>query len=252
MKYNILDVTFNIPVRIESPERLRNLTMVVSYLQKHFSTNILVGESSPKPTLRNLCKPCGYIHFQNDESHFHRTRLLNNLARASGTPYIVNYDVDVLLKPDSIMESVDMLRKKKADIVFPYGGMFRNIRGDLVNEFKHKLDMMIINDTNTHKLNPKSYGGAVFWNKEAFMDVGMENENFCSWGLEDNERMTRAARLKKKMFRVPGTLYHLDHSRGNDSSEHNPFYAKNSEELNKIAAMNGKQVRAYINTWSWV
>lgn len=251
MRYGLLDVTFNIPVRIESRERLRNFTMAVGYLNKHFRCNILIGEESPEPSLRGMCKGCGYLHFKNDSPHFHRTKVLNSLARASGTPIIANYDADVILRKENIIQAVDALRGRQADVTYPYSGMFRNISGNRLLEFQDTLNMMTINDTNTTRLSPSSWGGAVFWLKKSFMEVGMENENFRCWGLEDNERVSRARTLGKKITRVPGTLYHLDHSRGTNSGDQHEFYVQNAEELSKVKKMKKKDLQKYISTWRW-
>ena len=251
MRHNLLDVTFNIPVRIESDERLRNFRIVVSYLQKHFQTNILVGEESPSPTLRKSCRNIGYIHFKSDDKIFYRTRVLNELARASTTPIIVNYDADVLLRPESILKTVEVMRSGECSLAYPYEGMFRNIMTEHIGKVQRSLDITPLNNTNTHELSATSCGGAMFWNNKDFMEVGMENEKFKGWGLEDNERFSRAKKLGKKIFRIPGVLYHLHHSRGINSNDSHSSYQDNVSELRKILEMSKYDLEEYIKTWEW-
>ena len=45
MKTDLTDVTFIIPVKIDSDDRRRNLKITLSYLQRNFDTNIIVCES---------------------------------------------------------------------------------------------------------------------------------------------------------------------------------------------------------------
>jgi predicted glycosyltransferase involved in capsule biosynthesis len=210
-----------------------------------------VGEESPSPKLKELCKHLGYIHFKSDSEHFHRTRVLNQLARASSSQIIVNYDADVVLKPDNIFKTVELLRQGTCQMSYPYSGMFRNIMGDNITKFEKSLDLTLFHNGNTHELSPKSFGGSIFWNKKDFMEVGLENENFKSWGMEDNERFARATKLGKKIFRVPGVLYHLNHSRGINSSPAHEFFQKNADEFKKIRELSKEDLEKYISTWEW-
>ena len=45
-KTDLTDVTFLIPLRIDSIDRLENLLEVISFIDKHFDTNIHLLESS--------------------------------------------------------------------------------------------------------------------------------------------------------------------------------------------------------------
>jgi len=92
----------------------------------------------------------------------------------------------------------------------------------------------------------------VLWDKKSFIRTGMENENFINWGYEDNERIERAHKLKVKIFRVPGELFHLDHPRNDDVNFNQKFAEQNKIELKKIASLNPTELRNYVNTWDWV
>ena len=58
MKIDLKDVTFIIPIRIDSDDRKRNIDLVVSYLLTHFNTNVIIKESSSKQNfdLSNIIK----------------------------------------------------------------------------------------------------------------------------------------------------------------------------------------------------
>jgi hypothetical protein len=252
MKRDLSDTTFTIPVRIDHPDRLRNLTIVVNYLKHHFRTNIIIGESDKEPKLKNIFPNCGYIFYEDESELFHRTKILNDLARASTTPVIANYDADILADPTKIEEAVNLIRMREADMVYPYGGNFRNVIGDNITKVKAHLSISMLNESNTQDIHPSSFGGAILWNKYSFIENGMENERFISWGLEDNERFERAKKLGLKVFRVSGILYHLDHWRGNNSHWTHTMYKNNEQEYVKQRNMNKDELRKYIQTWEWL
>jgi len=253
MKNNILDITFTIPVRIDNEQRLRNFKLVKNYLQKYFFVNILVGESSSEPVLKNICSDCGYIYYKNTSNVFHRTKILNDLARASSTVFIVNYDCDVLLQPAQITKAVNILRGGNADLVLPYNGMARNIINRKIPTFEKSLSLYTINDSkDTYEMNSNACGGALFWNKRSFINFGMENQNFIDWGCEDNERMIRAMKLNLGITRVHGNLYHLEHPRNDDVNAGQQFYKQNVAELTKINKISKTKLVEYIKTWQWL
>ena len=47
MKYDLTDITFTIPVRIDSHQRHDNLNYILNYLKNNFETNIIVYENGP-------------------------------------------------------------------------------------------------------------------------------------------------------------------------------------------------------------
>jgi len=252
MKKIILDVTFNIPVRIDSPERLRNLKISTQYLKKYFFVNILIGEDSKKPQLKKLSESDGYIYYKNDTDVFHRTKILNDLARASTTPFVCNFDADILIPPIQMLKAIAMIRTNKADMILPYGGMAKNIIESKVPLIGKTLDISTIKENDTYEMNKNALGGAVLWNKQSFIKFGMENENFINWGYEDNERMLRAQKLGLKVFRVPGNLYHLDHHRNENDNFGQKYANHNADELNKVKKMKKDKLKEYIGTWEWL
>jgi hypothetical protein len=43
---DLSDVTFTIPFKLDTPERLRNVNIIIDFLNKNFTTNILLCENS--------------------------------------------------------------------------------------------------------------------------------------------------------------------------------------------------------------
>lgn len=252
-KINLTDVTFTIPVRIDSEQRKRNLEIVVKYLNTHFDTNILVGEESKSPDLKYFETDCDYIHYQTDDSMMRRTHVLNLLAREANTPIIVNYDTDVLLPIKQYVNSAVLIRKNEFDMVYPYDGRFLNVKSDdIINSIATNMEVDNIPDRFLQSMRTDSVGGAIFWNKEKFIEGGMENENFVSWGYEDDERLIRFKKLGFRISRWPGVLYHLNHPSSPNSASVHKFYSNNKEEFERIRRMNKEQILEYMKEWPWL
>lgn len=243
-KINLKEVTFTIPVRIDSQDRLDNLNLITSYISYHFDTNILIGEESFEPTLKPI-ENTTYFHYPSDNHLMHRTKVLNNLAKEAKTNIIVNYDVDVLFTVEKYIEAMNLI-KEGYDFVYPYNGVFLNVPRSFYNTLNETKDINSIINNNFNPLSTASVGGCVFWNKESFLKGGGENENFISWGYEDNERLIRFSKLGFKHTRLEGPLYHIDHVRSVNSDAYHGNFNINEEEFKKVNDMDEQELKDYI------
>lgn len=253
MKTNLKDVTFIIPIKLDSSDRLNNYITVINHLTNLFDTNIIVCESD-KTSNENLLKiheDVKYVFHENRSNYFHRTKILNIMTKMSNTNIVCNYDTDVVFPEQQYMSSVNEIKKNNCTIVFPYGGKFMNVPNKFFDLIKNN-NFHEINEDLLELAHPNSLGGAFFFNKEKYAMAGLENENFMSWGFEDNERISRLQKLNHQVSRVPGLLFHLNHQRGADSVPENPYYQKNMQEYYKINSMNKNQLEEYIKNWGWV
>lgn len=242
---DLTNVTFCIPVRIDSVERLENLDIVLGFLLANFDTNIHIWEDGPTQILNNVVAK--YTFVENKDPIFYRTRILNNLVKDNPTNIVAIYDADVLLPVSRYVEAVQILRNNEADVVWPYAGVFVNV----------PYDTKILELINTPDLIAgeivgfDSTGGAIFWNRSKFIEIGMENEHFVSWGVEDREMLIRVLQLGFRYFRLDGMIYHLDHPRGINSGRTNPHFEANDAEYYRIYEMNPDHLRKEIETWPW-
>lgn len=251
--HNLSNVTFNIPVKIDCPERLENLKLVIDYLLHHFDTNIIVYEvSKGQPFYTERNSRVKYLHESIGSNPFHRTRYLNEMALLSRTPIIVNYDCDVLLPPASYLTAAELVLKSGASGVFPYDGLFLNVPRVHIPRIRETKDLSFIDINTTENFGRGSVGGALFWDKKNFIKGGMENENFISWGCEDWERIKRFSKLGHKLARVAGPLYHMSHPRGTDSCDSNPYYTNNQKVYLEVENMPVDQMPNYVVKQPWM
>ncbi len=253
-KLYLRDVTFTVPVFHDHPDRRQNLDLSICMLQRDFDTHVIIGEQGSNQ-FSYMAQWAKYVRFS-DMKEFHRTKMLNDMAMMAETPIIVNWDCDVFVPPMQIWLAAEAIRNGQ-DMVYPYDGRFARVpRGTWFKKVEHHLDIGIFGDTEFTGKKGKpmpvsSVGGAIFFDKDAFIDGGMENEKMISYGPEDCERWDRFHALGFKVMRISGSLYHMDHFCGPNSSSRCPYFKANHGELAKIRAMKPEKLREYVDSWPW-
>jgi len=221
-RIDLSDVTFLIPVRIDSDQRSNNLSVLINILNRDFATNIIVLEADktslfhPSKELKNL----NYRFIFDEDEIFYRTLYINQMIAMSNTPYIAVWDTDAIAAPGQIVDAVTALRNHIAIMAFPFDGRFYEVSGPLYNLFCNTLKHeALLNNLAVMHLRYGYYmvGGAFMVNREKYIASGMENENFYGWGEEDNERVKRMEVLNLAIYRAQGPMFHLWHPRGQNS-----------------------------------
>lgn len=227
-KLDLKDTTFLILVRIDSVDRIENILTVTDLLISDFVTHINVLESSEynNGLLKKLLNYNINYRFQEDNDPIlFRTKLLNQMLKEVSTPFVAIWDTDVIVSPKQIIDSINILKSGEADFVYPYENLFLDIPPIIKKLFFNEKDLIIL-ESNKQKMTPlylpNPVGGGFFANMSAYKNSGLENETYYGWGLEDGERFTKWINKGYKVKRVTGPIYHLCHSRGKNSTFHNP------------------------------
>ncbi|WP_114748970.1 galactosyltransferase-related protein [Pleomorphovibrio marinus] len=232
-KSDLKDVTFIIPLRIDTVDRLENTLVIVDFILGNFDTQIKILEASHRDTglLRKLLPEVVEHRFMQDsDAIFHRTKYINNLAGICETPFLSLWDTDVFVPVEQIEETMSLLRKGKTDFVTPFQDKFLDTSeilrdlyiqsGDIRILMKHQGKMKVL-----YKPNP--VGGVFFAHRQSYINTGMENEKFYGWGLEDGDRANRWRILGYRHQHIKGPLFHLSHGRGVNST----FQSLNQSDL---------------------
>lgn len=175
-----------------------------------------------------------------DGAPFDRMKYINLALAEVDTKFVCNHDVDVLLTRSAIINSVNQLRETALDFVYPYAhqNTFKSqIRVFRTFEVNHDITLACLTGDFTpltmrqsHIMWGAAYGQSIFARTESYKSAGGENENFKSWGAEDVERYVRFVKLGYMVGRTSsGYVVHLEHERGPDSGNENPFFKKNEE-----------------------
>lgn len=251
---NLTDTTFIIPIMIETIDRYRNAKIILTYLNHHFNTNIIIYEiidnDSKLDFLENLTNLNIKLICKENEDFFHRTKYLNIMLDMVETPIVVNYDIDVLLPIQDYINARNLILNGDFDVVYPFGNNNNQIRlyNVLINDIFYK-NPIINNISFSYKDNMFSdVGFCVFFNTSVYKNGGGENENFISYCPEDKERYYRFNTLGYKIKRFNNNdIYHLEHIRTKDSNKTNPFFENNSKLYREIKEMDKTQLHYYLN-----
>lgn len=255
-RIDLSDVTFLIPLRLDSRERLENLTIIIRYLEKHFKTNIIVLEADNKPRFPNSVafENVRYTFIHDENPLFHRTKYNNLLIGLSDTPLISLYDCDVIVPVQQLVAAAGEIRSGAAAAVSPYDGHFIAVDKLFKLMMGKLLDDRLL-EYNTSKFPvavKRSYGGAIVLDKKSFMEAGLENEYLTSWGPDDIERIKRMNILGYAVKRIQGPLYHLPHPRHVNSSYASlAIHERLMEEYLKVCSFTKKELSRYTRSWPW-
>lgn len=238
-----MSLSFLMPCRIESPDRLRNVISSVGYLAKNFpDCKIIIQEVDKQSVFREKVIPhltnlfgkypenISHRFEESKEAFFHKTRILNDLLLAADTDIVFNYDVDVVYPVSSYSTAYNMITQGGYDAVYTFGcGIYQwavQYNESVFHNFlKSGFDTSVL-DSNS-RLSPSVMGWGQMIKRQVQIDAGLWNENFISWGAEDCEFHYRIPALGYKVGRINDFVYHLDHSRTFNSHYNNPKFMDN-------------------------
>jgi hypothetical protein len=258
MRVDLKEATFIIPIRIESNDRLRNVITTTAFLLENFDTNIFIKEVDSEsvfqrealPILKNILDidiDVNHIFEKDSSASFHRQKVLNEMIVETNTKVVVNYDCDVLLPLDSYSEAYHSILDNTYDVVYPYGqGIYQKqvqSTDEVVSKFLETTDYSILNSNSNEFMS--DFGWVQFFNRQVYIDGGMENENFIAYAPEDKERFYRFNTLGYNVGRINDYVYHLEHVRGQNSWFNNPHMQSNNNLWEEIQKMNKQELKDY-------
>ena len=260
MRIDLSQATFIIPVRIESPDRLRNVVTTTAFLMENFDTNIIIKEVDKEPVFQrdaiplleeildfNIWQNFNYIFEKSDDPLFHRQRILNEMIMESDTEIVINYDADAILPKESYELAYKGIMDGVYDVVYPYGsGMYQKqvaATDVTVSKFLETGDYEFLNAVS--KDHTSDFGWVQFFKRSSYIQGGMENENFKAYAPEDKERYYRFNMLGYSVGRIENYVYHLEHARGENSWFNNPHMDNNMSEWGKIQGMSKDNLLKY-------
>ena len=253
----MMDLTFLIPTRIETEDRLRNIISSVTYLLRNIPAKVIVKEVSNRsifkfralPEIKKYANVDNLTHIfeENDDPLFCKSKVLNDLIVASDTKIVANYDADCILPISSYHEAYQLINDGHADVVYPYQcGIYQwcaDYDMQIYSEFINKLDTSVLDKKK--RLSNSTIGWSQFISRQKYIDSFLMNENFISWGCEDDEFYYRTSILGNRIARVNDYVYHLEHSRTHNSWFSNPNFNNNYQLWNKIKTFDRNQLLSY-------
>tara|TARA_B100000927_G_scaffold23766_1_gene17915 strand:- start:466 stop:1386 length:921 start_codon:yes stop_codon:yes gene_type:complete len=272
--WDLSDCTFIIPLRIESRDRMRNAITTLIYLLRNFKTNVIVKEVDKESIFKESVQPAleaalkdfqleGLTHIfeQSDEYTFHRTKIINDMLWMVETPYVANYDIDILLPKTSYAYALNLLKNgfDKDDehilprCVYPYGrGQFQaqiTASDEEVSNFMNEeFNFEVFKNWRAYDAK---FGFVQFFHTETYKKFGGENEGFIAYGYEDDERHFRFHTLST-VVRMNERIFHLEHSRSKNSWFNNPYIEDNRKLWEKLKSCKKAELQLYYDHVKYV
>jgi len=252
--FNLKNTTFIIPICLESQDRKHNADITLNYLCSHLQTNIIIFEYDKTPKLHEILNNVDlngnniqHVFISNETGNdiFPRTRLLNEMLSGVNTKVVVNYDIDIILKPE-VYDDCQRLILEGQDLVYPY--FWGNSQYQVYYSGRDKIkNSMSVNYlvSSDYNITRSEYGHCQFFNTESYIQGGMENEGFVSYAPEDQERGYRFKKLGYKVMWADNFVYHLEHTRGHNSSSANPMMEQNNKLFEHIKSLSVEQLKEY-------
>jgi hypothetical protein len=263
-----MNLTFLMPCRIESEDRLKNVITSVSYLAHHFpQAKIIVKEYDKQsifserviPALErvfgNVPPNLRLIYEKSEQQFFHKTRILNDLLLAADTEIVYNYDVDVVYPVSSYETAYRMITEGGYDAVYTYGCGIYQWAVDYPIEVFDRFILSKFDFGTIHpncNLQPSVMGWGQMIKRQVEIDAGLWNENFISWGSEDCEFHYRLQALGYRVGRVNDFVYHFEHGRTFNSHYNNPKFMDNHNLWQTIRTMDKDSIVKYYRSQNYI
>ena len=261
------DTTFIVPLRIESEDRLRNVIVSTLHLLENTKSKVIIQEEDKESIFNRVVYPqlqeavdvktlkrLTHVFNENADQIFHRTRILNDMTMLATTKVVVNYDCDILLPPESYEFCESSILDGTYDVIYPYGDgdwQYQVFADDeLVSRFVQDYDFNILQEKS--KVYDAKYGFCQYFNRDKYIEGGLENEHFIAYGYEDNERFYRFSTLGYNVGRLDAFVYHLEHARTANSWFTNPYIENNKNLYERIKGMNKEELQEYYKEVDYV
>ncbi len=223
MKADLIDTTFLILIRLDSIQRLENILCVTEQLCRYFNTNVIIREADNycNTILKSLLiKKVHYEFVEDKDPVLYKTRHFNQMLKLVTTTYVSIWDADIVPDKKNIIECMEKLRNREADVVWPYNGVCYDIPVSIKSFYLKKRNIKVLyrHKRKMNELYPAPLvGGAVIMNTEKYIQAGGENERYYGWGNDDYDRKCRFINLNYVLFRTKNPLFHLSHFRNINS-----------------------------------
>lgn len=184
MKYSE-QITIGIPVRIDSPARMRNLQVLLRHLSLS-GIKIHVWEAGDvRSELSGFASNKDTYTYERDESLvYHKTLYVNRLLKAASTPVVAIWDADILLPLSQIEASVLAIIEQGYLLSIPYDGVVKMLSEAQSEAFEYSGQgcdyLTMFAATYARLMRRPSCGGVFVVDREKYLHWGGDNERFVS------------------------------------------------------------------------
>jgi predicted glycosyltransferase involved in capsule biosynthesis len=236
------NLTFIIPLGIETQDRLRNFLFTISYLLTVCpSAKFIIHEMGDVCHIDDINHPSLTKMFTKTpkvDKIFYKTWCINRALEQVDTKVVCIYDVDVLIPLNSIETSYKKIIEDNFDMILPYTyGPYQKM---ILNyqECKNFKNTLNFDEFKTVQANASFYGHVQFFNTNSYRDMGGENEDIIGWGPEDQEKLYKMHSFGYKIKYLENSyVWHIEHEKIDPNVEQTDNYIKNMNIFDTIKNM---------------
>lgn len=231
-KKDLSDLTFIIPVRIESQSRIDNIETVVQYLFLHFVTKIIIIEcGSSRNYFPAVDHPdLNYEFIDTNIASPQSCWSISDIVYYADTPLVAIWNPDVIVSQMQLVTAAEEIKKSNISVCIPFNGKVYSIEKNLLELFRLTLKIEnIINSPLQGLMNCRySIRGPFLINKAKYMTVDTNHEEQFCWGFDENECLLRKDFSDFRVHYLEGPLYHMAHPPGIKNEPADPEIEKRS------------------------
>ncbi len=213
-RYDLKDVSFLIPAKVDSEEKKRNILIIIKYLQKYFDTNIIILEINDKQKIdpKELPASVAYLHKKNQQKKYNKVKSCQELWCRCQTPIISLFSTDVVLPVDQMIAAVEAARQGHM-LISPFSEPFFKVDQLFKEIFGRLLDPKVL-ELNRGKFNKEtkqSQEKVFFMKKEMFLNMNSEEVYSSKKGNRELDMTKRFKNLSAKTRPISGPVFRLWH-----------------------------------------
>jgi len=220
-------------------ERLKNLRRVLDWINGFAKVEVLLVEQDTHSKISHLGLKAKHI-FTKSNMPYNRSWAFNVALKYANSNIIVFGDSDLIMEPNQFIAGLQAIQTY--EMVSPYHSVV-----DLTAQESNLPVEQVINinrpgrgETDIQKINIS--GGIAMFRRDAIQKIGGWNEDFWSWGGEDDFQT-----MKVKNFlswtELQAKCYHLYHEKAQPDMK---WYQRNLQILQKTSNLSKEQLEKTI------
>lgn len=265
--YDFSDISLITHIRVDTHERLRNITLRDKFYQNICTNLEFVYIEDDKTSKFKSYNPDNSIYelYKNDDE-YQRPKCYNIGASLTRRKLLYFLDADCIIHPEHIFTAGRMLSKNdQIGAMNPYNrtafyvnynvkdSFEKNTTYDTLNSFFPKTVRTHFTDSNLLVGNTNALGGAWLAREDKFKQYNGFNALFKGWGYEDNEFPVRLSKLGFSFGHVADSkavLWHLPHDvEGQSAKAGNKYLSHNQSILRSVQSIAPEDIKEYIKKW---
>ena len=236
----------------DTQHRVDNLKYIIKFYNQYLDVPIWVIENGETQKVDLSDCDCNYVFIKTpSNTPLKKNKYVNLIYNIIPEPIVTYFDADVLVLPEALAESCEIINSGKYDFVWPVHVIRYAIKENSFADYPVDRDAFLYYMVNMGDVvwTKECPCAAFMFNKVVYRNYGLDNPEFIGAWHEDQERNMRLLREgHPRIFVQEGEGFHLNHPRPENSFWANPqLMERNLQKSKEIRFMPDAEVPKYIN-----